>query len=95
MGQRSKLGRIPPHPPVFRKSAEAIEPKRVPQHSLFQECSKSAEAIENKEFVFRSFAHKDNKRENKSRIAMPTALPVCVVTKGKDSHDGHFAKDRF
>jgi hypothetical protein len=38
-GQCSILGRRPPHPLFFRKSAEATEAKRVPQRSLFQEPS--------------------------------------------------------
>jgi hypothetical protein len=40
----------------LRKSAEAIEAKRVPQHSLFEERRKSAEAIENKELIFSLFS---------------------------------------
>jgi hypothetical protein len=57
------LGRIPPYPLFLRKSAKAIEAKRVPQHSLFQERGESAEAIENKELIFSLFFAEYEKRE--------------------------------
>jgi hypothetical protein len=67
-----QFGNNTPTPHVLRKSVEAIESKRVPQHSWFQERAKSAEAIENREVISSlSCAQKQRRRVKKKRSPTP------------------------
>jgi hypothetical protein len=80
------MGKVPKwegysiHPLFLRKSAEAIEAKRVPQHSLFQERGKSAEAIENNEVIFHSFHGVRHDREARVK-RHPTLLSFTWFSK--------------